>query len=216
MGKSNIHTIKAYLTISVFILFWMMTFAFVFPTKIFRKKTPKLAWNYDQVFGQKWNFFTQPYLYNDRIVFVLKNVTTMQVADSIDVLNELWKQKQSNAPFNTKEDILDHIMLKQTARLRAGIEDAQVFIKESNKDSANQPWLKQISSLIEADKVNANTIHNIEAFGKIILKSKGINIDKNIQYKILFYTDFISTFKHSKSKQKKCTLDFESSYKYFK
>ena len=216
MGKSNIHTIKAYLAISVFILFWIMTFAFVFPTKIFRKKTPKIAWCYDQVFGQKWNFFTQPHLYNDRIVFVLKNSITMKVTDSIDVLNELWKQKQNNAPFNTKEDIFDHLMFRQTARLREAIEDAQVFLKENNKDSSNEHLLKKISSLIEADKLNTNTIYNIEAFGKIILKSKGINIDKNIQFKILFYTDYIYSFKHTKSEQKKCTLDFESSYKYFK
>ncbi len=176
----------------MFILFWIMTFAYVLPVNIFKQKTPKIAWCYNQIWGQKWSFFTQPNLYNERLFFVLKKSETTQVTDSIDVLNELWKDKRTNIPFNTKEDILNHIMYWQIDALKETIDTSKKITKTNN-----------------------TSMSNIENFGKLMLQKKGYKIDDSTQFKMMLYADYINGFGINK-KNKKCVLEFETSYKPFK
>ena len=192
MSRFNIPLIKTYAAISAFVLFWMMTFAYVLPINIFKQKTPKIAWCYNQIWGQKWSFFTNPHLWNERLFFVIKKSNTTQVCDSIDVLNELWKDKRINAPFNTKEDILNHIMYWQIDALKETIDTTQKMIKP-----------------------NSTAASNIENFGKLMLQKRGYKIDSNTQFKMMLYSDYIDEFGSNK-KNKKCILEFETSYKPFK
>lgn len=216
MSKFNFTATKTYLALGLFVAFWIITFAFVFPTKIFRKKVPKVAWCFDQVWGQKWNFFTQPHLYNDRLVFVVKKSANTSITDSIDVLKLLWKDKQNNAPFNTKEDILDHIMLRQNAYLREAIENAKQVAKVDSNYYTKKDADKIVSSMVENSNNGRNILNNIEAFGKLMLQKHSKKISDSTSYKILFYTDYIKPYNNQTSIANHCVIDFESSYKYFK
>jgi hypothetical protein len=145
MRSVSLYSKKTIIAIAVFVLFWAATLAYVLPIKLVRQKTPNLAWQYDQLFGQKWNFFTQPSLANNQLYFVLKNNITNQISDSTDVLKILWTNKKNNAPLNIEEDVLDHIVIRQIAALNEAI------YYHLNTESA---------------------IHNLAAFGKIMLEKK--------------------------------------------
>lgn len=150
------HSIKTYFIVITFALFWLTSFAFVFPTKYFRKKAPKLAWVFDQVCGQKWNFFTQPHLYNDRLIIIVKDTLSNKVIDSTDVLTMLWKDKKHHAPFNTFENVYDHIVFRQTSHLREAIYNAQIYAKQQGDASFNY-----INELLQKDSLNNNTFNNL-------------------------------------------------------
>lgn len=180
---------KTIVAVTAFVLFWIATLVYVLPIKFIRQKTPNIAWQYDQLFGQKWNFFTQPSLANNQLFFVLKNTTTNRIIDSVDILKILWDSKKNNAPFNTKEDILDHIALRQITIL---------------------------NEAIYYHKNTQNVVSNLSALGKLMLENKGLKIDRDMQFKIFFYEKAIKNFNHSTQEMLMPQLKFESNYQYFK
>lgn len=202
------HSIKSYCIIAVFALFWLMSFAFVFPTKIFRNKVPKIAWVFDQVCGQKWNFFTQPHLYNDRLIFIVKDTVSNKIIDSTDVLTMLWKNKRQHAPFNTYENVYDHIVFRQTSHLREALFNASEYARQQNN---NRP--DYINQLLKNDTLNNRIFHNLNAFGKMVLREKGVQLNSHHVYKMMFYTDYMPPFKTSNHDS--LVLEFTSDYKPF-
>ena len=215
MNSKPMRSIKTILAVSAFILFWLFNVVFILPPKYVRNKAPKIAWTYDQFFGQKWNFFTQPSTYNNRLFFVLKDTSTGAVTDSIDVLRLLWNDKISHIPFNTKYDVLDHVSLHQIMSLRENIVFRQKLAKQLHLDSTKAPFLAFTSSYIQSDSSNNNSLHNLEAIGKLVIEKNLHQIKTNTQYKMLLFTDYTKEFGKEKQ-QRYCVLEFESTYKFFK
>lgn len=183
---------KTIIVIVVFLCYWIATFAFIFPKKNMRKVAPKIAWCYDQLFGQKWDFFTQPHTNNDEVYFVFKKKDSNAITDSINVLQLLWNNKIAHKPFNRYEDILGHIMMRQSARV---------------KENVYAPTF---------DSIAFNTaMHNIKAMGKLMLAACDTcpKFDSNYSFRLKFYSNYIAPL-HSKECKK--ILETETSFESYK
>ncbi|MCX6208020.1 MAG: hypothetical protein NTZ59_00615 [Bacteroidetes bacterium] len=194
-------TIKSYIAIAIFLVFWIVAFAYLFFEKKVTQKTPNFSWAYSQAFHQSWSFFSQPAIYNDKLIFVIKRNNK---TDSVDILDELWKAKRSKWNY-ARENVWDHIMYRQMRKLRSKLQE-QKLISFSIKDS-----LKYCQQL--TDKDNVELLQNIEVFGKEILQQKGFATSGK-QFKILLYTNYTKPFKNEK-RMIGDVLEFETHWKYF-
>lgn len=199
--NQNKQKVKSYIAIAIFLFFWIISFAYLFFEDKTTKAIPNFSWIYSQAFHQSWNFFSQPAIYNDQLIFIIKKDN--ETVDSIDVLDELWKAKRSKINY-ARENVWDHIMYRQVQKLRSKIQEKKIIAY--NRDST----LFQSSF---KDKVNIDLLKNIESFGKEMLEKKGITTTRK-KFKIMLYTNFTKPFrKYEEKVQKK--LEFDTDWKYF-
>lgn len=194
-------TIKSYIAIAIFLVFWIVAFAYLFFEEKVTQKAPHFSWAYSQAFHQSWSFFSQPAIYNDKLIFVVKDNNK---TDSIDVLDELWKAKRSKWNY-ARENVWDHIMYRQMRKLRSKLAE-QKLVSFNSRDSLK--YCHQIT-----DKNNIELLQNIEAFGKEIVEQKGIATNGK-QFKILLYTNYTKPFNNEK-RIIGDVLEFETHWKYF-
>lgn len=64
--------------------------------------------SFQTFFGGTWNFFTPPYPYNNRLYYITRTTSATYLTDTLEVLEKLASDKQSAAPFNQRETVLDH------------------------------------------------------------------------------------------------------------
>lgn len=175
--------IKSYIAIAIFLVFWMIAFADLFFEEKVAATVPNFSWAYHQAFHQTWSFFSQPAIYNDKLVFILRK--NDKVIDSIDVLDELWKTKRSKWNY-AKENVWDHIMFRNLRDLRKAIQNKTFFkVVEIKKEFTEH-------EIIES-KENAILLNNLIVFGTTVLKEKGIEIN-NCQYQIILITNYTKPF----------------------
>lgn len=195
-------TIKSYVAIAIFLVFWFVAFAYLIFEDKLTKVVPNFSWAYNQTFHQNWSFFSQPAIYNDKFVFLLKKDD--KIIDSIDVLNELWKTKRSKWNYS-RENVWDHIMFRQMRKLRCKLQEKKIISFSTNDSLAYCELLTKNN--------NAELLQNLEVFGKEMLAAKGIKTN-DIQFKIILFTTYTKHFpshKHPNGNVK----EFETSWKYF-
>ncbi len=177
-----------------------------------QKFAPNIVWNYDQLFKQKWNFFTQPNTYNDKLFFILKNEETNNITDSIDVIKLLWDEKKEASVFNTNADMLDHIIFRQLAKIRFSISLNQAGFDSIKKIDSDT--LSSRGKILAADHFNLIAFKNLETFGKLILEKNGVKLKPTTQFKMKLYTNYIKEFSTNASTNKNA-FEFETAYKHF-
>ncbi len=174
MNTTKKHNIKSLAALAVFCCFWLFTFLYIVVQKSFEKKISRTTWAYKQAFPQSWNFFTQPAIYNDKLIVILQN-ENHPTLDSIDVLEILWNEKRSKFNY-AKANVWDHIMFRTLRETR---------------ERLNNNTLKQFPE----NESNKRLFNNLEMFGKEMLLTKNTDI-KNSSYKILLCTNYTTPFKN--------------------
>jgi hypothetical protein len=195
-------TKKTYLAITIFLVFWLVALLYIVAGNKLNKKFSSISWGYNQVFHQSWQFFMQPAIYNDKLVVILKKNNQSNV-DSIDVLNELWKQKRT--PFNNATPtVWDEIMFRQIRFLRLALQDKKL-ISYNNNDS--------IYNLLSSTKNNKMLLNNITIFSKQMLQNIGYTTTANTQLKIVLYTNYTPPFNKLNTTNTGCVVVFTSNWK---
>ncbi|MDN3655024.1 hypothetical protein QWZ08_05275 [Ferruginibacter paludis] len=98
------------IAIVIFIFYWVAIFILAMPvtraSEIISHRSPFFT----NTFGVSWTLFTPPSTFNDRLYFIVRNGTNHGLADTIEVLENIALQKQRRAPFNQKENVIDHLV----------------------------------------------------------------------------------------------------------
>lgn len=175
---------KVYILVIIFLMFWSFTSLFILFPKL-TSKFSSINWVYSQTFPQSWSFFTQPAIYNDRLIVVTRD-SNEKIIDSVDVLKTLWDNKR--AKFNySYENIWDHIMYRSIRDLREKINSAQITFY-SEDDIFKQ--INYYELLLPQD--NYFLLQNIENFSKKMLSKD--KLTKAEEFQLLLYTDYINPF----------------------
>jgi hypothetical protein len=82
---------------------------------------------FDFFFFQRWSFFAPPPKSNDRLYFIFFNSRKERIAE-YEVLETLGKDKQRNAPFNEREQILDYLISNCINSVKDNLRDLQNII----------------------------------------------------------------------------------------
>ena len=204
-GKKNIK--KSYIVLTFFTMFWLLTFAYLFAENKLNKKTPNISWAYHQLFPQSWNFFSQPAIYNDKLIFILKNKNQSKL-DSVDVLDILWSEKRTKFNY-ARANVWDHIMFRQIRYLRTELTN-KTLVAYNETDNA-----KMANYYITANAINnKKLLDNFEVFGKEMLRNKQFKVDSSTQYQMLLVTDYTKPF-NKKDTITKNDLAFKTDWKTF-
>lgn len=108
--KKPVYKILSYLCIAAFLLYWSIIFILVMPSNSVKQIISQHSPRFKNTFGIGWTLFTPPNTCNDRLYFIVRIINGHEKPDTIEVLENIALQKQAHAPFNQKENIIDHLV----------------------------------------------------------------------------------------------------------
>ncbi|MFD0863477.1 hypothetical protein ACFQ1M_14775 [Sungkyunkwania multivorans] len=91
-----------------FCSYWLATLFSVMPNNFIKLSHYRSHLLFDSFFRQRWSFFAPPPTSNDRLIYEYEtNEGTVVV---VEVLEDIYKNKTSKAPFNSNEDMMEYII----------------------------------------------------------------------------------------------------------
>ncbi len=163
-----------YLCITGFLLHWTIVFILSLPSPFQMKSTLLYAPRMKTMFSS-WRLFTPPYTFDTRLYMVLRDTNGNGKTDTIEVLERLALQKQARAPFNQRENILDHMVNQHVGGLLRTVWGNKKMPGEYTPGSPTAPYLPEAIAKIENNsgyQVNMATIYN---YCRLVLKEYSIN-----------------------------------------
>lgn len=115
--KKSFYQIFSYGCIAAFLIYWLMVILLSMPSNNLKQQIFNQFPRFRYTFSSTWNLFSPPYLNHKRLYYILKDSHHPERTDTIEVLEKLWLQKQKAAPFNQKENIIDHNLFYNVAGL---------------------------------------------------------------------------------------------------
>jgi hypothetical protein len=173
--KNIIHKILPYFLVTGFILYWLNIFVLSMPDNsvknVFKKASPGL----NLLFGNSWKFFSPSFTYNNRLYYVLRDIAHPANADTIEVLENMIRQKQLKAPFNQAENIIDHLLHHDAARMTRAVWNNRT------KPSENEPGTTDSAYIAKAVTAAAGNINFMSSkasllnYANILVKERKID-----------------------------------------
>ncbi|WP_301921278.1 hypothetical protein, partial [Ferruginibacter sp.] len=192
--KKPVYEILSCLCIAAFLVYWSIIFILVMPSNSVKKIISQHSPRFKNTFGIAWTLFTPPNTCNDRLYFVVRIINGHEKPDTIEVLENIALQKQAHAPFNQKENIIDHLVNNTVSNIKL------MVWYNKKKPVVDMPGISD--SLYIANAIAAvegrqgysaypNTLTN---YCRIILRQKKINT-ANKEIKIMITEKQIRPFK---------------------
>lgn len=181
MLKKNL---TIFFALFLFFSFWIFTVFFILNKKLCQKKVSSTTWVYSQLFSQSWNFFTQPALYNDKLLITIYDSDTHQI-NTINLLEQLWQQKRKSV-FNASANVWDHIILRTNNSIRERIKSGTFTENVLTKKNYNEVQLIN-------NEENIRLYNNLKSFVDYELAILNLN-ENNCYYVFKLQTSFIKPF----------------------
>jgi hypothetical protein len=194
-----------------FILYWGITIFFNLPDNYLKIKSAKGNAYFQFFLFQRWGFFAPPPTFNDRLYFIYKSKGNSK-SKIIEVLEDLYKQKSSRAPFNSKENIMDYLLSNSINSLCDDIVELEnykryaVLTKQLKKDTT-------IISLIQERMEGSPQFNTLVNYGLTIAKhDKELSVKDSISFIItrIYIPVFVDRFMDSIRKEE---FVFQSKFK---
>lgn len=211
--KIKIYKIVSIVAVIVFLLYWSLSILWPMPGFKYRNSIQKKIYFPRVLFVSSWKLFTPPYQHDQRLYYIVRNVKKSFIADTIEVLGNISKQKQLKAPFNQKELIVDYLVNKNVVHLpRNRWGDNKKTGKDSSAILASAK-MAQAKEMMENNGSYQMHLSSLINFGLVILKEKKINSDGK-EMKIVIKQKIMRPFKEMNNTNfiRTETTIFESTY----
>ena len=159
--KNAFNRILPFFFITGFILYWISIFILAMPSNVVKGFITDRTPRYNSLFGNSWNFFAPPYTYYNRLYYIIREKAHPNKVDTIEVIENISKQKQHNAPFNQKENIIDHLINHDVGMI------IYIVWKDKRKPSDSEPGTTDsiyIASAIASVAENSNYLNRRQLF----------------------------------------------------
>ncbi len=180
--KNPFYRILSYLCIGTFFLYWAGIFILAMPSNHAKKIIISRAPRFRNIFGTTWRLFTPPSTFNDRLYFIVRDITRPDKTDTIEVLENISLQKQHNAPFNQRENIIDHLVNNNVLNVKLTIWSNKKKPAEGLSETKDSLY---ISNAIAAFTYNKNYnayLSTLKNYAIIVLKQRQIDTtDKELK-----------------------------------
>ncbi len=103
-----------------FIIYWVITFFFVFPKNPLNVSVTSGKEFFHANFFQTWGFFAPPPNFNERIYLVTTDKKDSSVSIS-EFLEPIFAGKHNKAPFNSYHQAMDYIMASSLAGIESNV-----------------------------------------------------------------------------------------------
>jgi hypothetical protein len=106
--KFSFNKLASITAIVVFIGYWLLIPILTIPHIPEQKKIAAHFPFVSKTFATNWQFFAKSWNYNDRMHIIIRKKNDQAICDTFEVLKAIYVSKQNAAPFNQKENIIDH------------------------------------------------------------------------------------------------------------
>lgn len=142
-----------------------------YPKKVITNRLPR----FKNIFGSTWKLFTPPNKFNDRLYFITRDINSISKADTIEVLENISLQKQQQAPFNQKENVIDHLVNNNVSNVKTTFRLSKKKTTESllaTKDSLNESIV--IAAFINNQNANAY-LSTLKNYAMVVFKMNKVD-----------------------------------------
>lgn len=169
---------------------------------------------FSTMFGISWNLFTPPFTYNNRLYYIVRNTGRPDRSDTIEVLENISLQKQTTAPFNQKENIIDHLVNNNVSRLTKTIWLNKKKPQESEPGTTDSAYIASAIAEVANSKNYLIFLTTLNNYCKVALKENKIDTAGK-EVKTVIKEKMIRPFKemYNTNFVQKETLVFETPFK---
>lgn len=169
----------------LFLFYGVTTLIFSTPDNYINISLIKYSENFNTFLYQRWGFFAPPPQSNDRLYYIFEKKNNKSEIIIYEVIEPLLKEKQKNAPFNSKEDLTDYLISNSIYLITDGIRAVRKsyeFNSKQKKIKVNEYDLtKKVNTVIESTKPFKTLLN----YSKVIAKNNKLDYkDYNVYLKI--------------------------------
>lgn len=212
--KNSFVRIVSYLAILIFLLHWAVAFILAMPVNYVKQTVTGYLPRYQTMFSS-WSFFTPPLTYHNRLYFIFRDSKISgNKQDTIEVLANISLQKQIRAPFNQRENIIDHLVNNSVADLKKIVCPYKTTIDSLSINKSDSLAIARAISNVENNVNYKRHLATLTNYCKTVLQEKHIDtIGKEV--KIVIKEEAIRPFNQivDASYLQKEILVFETTYK---
>lgn len=185
MKNQNTNRINSFIVIMLFGFYWSITIIYCMPENYIKIKMYPILNVFGNIFPQQWSFFAPPPNYNTNLFYSYYTEDYKHIK-SYEVLNEIIKNKQLKAPFNSNEQLIDYTLNSTIYNLNNLIIQEKNLIQIINKDSSEIFCTNKARDeirLFETELIEIKTLLN---YSKIVLNKNLSNM--KVKYVIITIT----------------------------
>ena len=186
--------ILSYLAISFFMLYWISVFILAMPGGRAKEIIGYRAPLFKNNFGIAWSLFTPPGTSDDRLYFIVREISNHEKTDTLEILEDIAFQKQSHAPFNQQENILDHLVNNTVSWIKRTVWENKTKPSCSIPCSSDSLYIANAISAVSGNASFNAYLKTLFNYGRIVLPQKKITINGK-ELKILITEKQIKPFK---------------------
>ncbi|MEO6721241.1 MAG: hypothetical protein ABIN67_12800 [Ferruginibacter sp.] len=211
--KGYFYRILSSIAILIFLLYWTGVIVSTLPSKYIRNIITDKVPRFKTVSGFGWRLFTPPHTYNHRLYFIVRDIKAPQKSDTVEVLENITRQKQQKVPFNQKERAMDYLVQINVTEMLRRVWGFKQMPGEDIPGTTDSSYIAkavvdQVSSSVYRDCLA--TLHN---YCKVVLNEQKMDI-RGKEVKIIVTRKPIRPYKERNNKQfiQKETPVFETAY----
>jgi len=196
--KKSFYKFISHLIIPLFLIYWIGNTSLGLSFISSRNRLGEAFPTFNKLFGRSWNLFVKSIDFNDRMYLVLRDKTTKQQTDSLELLEELAIEKQQHAPFNQSEFIIDRLVNHYVNFIEHQRVKYLTLITKYNRNIEVTELKKRLDSFEKNDpsfQAGQQTLFN---YCKIALARKNIDTT-NKEFKIVILEKKIQRFEDRKN-----------------
>lgn len=197
MQNQILTRINSFVLIMLFGIYWSITIMYCMPENYIKIKMSPILNIFGNIFPQQWSFFAPPPNYNTNL-FYSYYTKDHKLINSYEVLNELIKNKQLKAPFNSNEQLIDYTLNSTIYNLNNLIIQQKNLVQIINKDSSEIFCTNKARDEIRVFELELIEIQTLLNYSKIVLNKNMSNL--KVKYVIITITgNQIPKFENRKS-----------------
>ncbi len=166
-----------------FLCFWLTIFIFSISGSNIKQLNPYDIAKISKEFSA-WKFFTPPFTFNLRLYYITSDTTNASKTDTLEVLERIALRKQQHAPFNQKENIVDHLVNNSVNGLLRSVWIGRKMQGDNIPSIPDSLFLTTVIASAEKDKNYLRYLSTIKNYGITVLKENDID-SKNKRIKIV-------------------------------
>ncbi|MEO6731176.1 MAG: hypothetical protein ABIN01_08155 [Ferruginibacter sp.] len=204
--------ILSYTVILVFFLYWTSIFILSLPSINAKTTITRHFPRFRVLFQNSWKLFTPPFTFNDRLYFIVRDQHNPNRADTLEVLEDIALQKQRKAPFNQRENIIDHSVNNTVTKLTGIIWLHKKMPSGDIAGSSDTAYISRAIAEASGDKNYQIYLGTLNNYCKKVLKEK--NMDTGREVKMIITQKTIRPFNEMSNNAflQKETVVFETPY----
>jgi len=183
--------------LGVFAMYWLTTLLYCTPTNPVRIELNGSMEAFGKVFYQRWTFFTPPPKANERIFFQYVNARDTSDRFTVEVLEEINRERKKNPVFNVRQEVLENIVLHHSYSLNNSLVVHRQAIQQLFPDSSKRFLEAEMARFMGESVFQQAAFKTLRNYAGIVFtKRMPDGASSDYTFKVVLTSTPIVPFKH--------------------